>query len=62
MAHGHLEAANIIMTAGPQPVIVDFGASSALRALQGVDTSAAAMAQEDRIAIEVLRTFLTDPA
>lgn len=62
LAHGHLEAPNIIITAAAQPVIVDFGSRAALRALQGLDGSADRMSVEDRGALEALRAFLATPA
>lgn len=62
LAHGHLDAPNVIITSDAQPVIVDFGAASALRQLRGAGTEPGEMAGADLTALEALRTFLTDPA
>lgn len=62
LAHGHLEASNIVISTDAQPVIVDFGARAALRALQGLDTNTARMREEDRSALEALGAVLAGPA
>ena len=62
LAHGHLEAPNVIITAGSQPVIVDFGARAAQRALQALETMTDRMREEDRSALEALRAVLMGTA
>jgi serine/threonine-protein kinase len=58
--HGHVVPSNIIIGPGGKPVLVDLGAHLALRALQGVPPPAD-LAQEDRTALDAIRSALTEP-